>query len=125
MQSSSGHYEHTKPPAPRSPDPEIAALTRLIADAERELSALKRKRKSINARARLAKLKASPEYKEMHAAAMRRAWQNPANAAAWAGGGAKRVLPPMTDAQRRKYKQLRWGKMWPREDALRLAGVSV
>ena len=106
MQTCSGHYEYNKG-IPRSADPVVAALTRLIHDCERELAALKRKRKSHVTRLRIVKMREVPGF--------------------WARNLAGRgnLLPPMTKEQRNRYHNLTNHKKVPRAEALRSMGFDV
>lgn len=127
MQHSTGHYERAKPKiAPGTAAPvvaEIDALTRLIRDNERELSRLKRQRKSLVMREYMRNKRKDPAFQAAITAGIRAGWQDPAKADAWRehasrGGKNARKLPPMTDRQRKLYNKLRYHQWQSRDQAL-------
>jgi len=119
-----GRYNKPKLPAdtPRVAREEVHALTRLIADAERELSRLKNKRKQIVTRENLRARKADPVWRAIQAEALKKAWADPVKAAAMKKhAGRPKVLPDMTPDQLQIYRRFRYDYRASREHAVREA----
>jgi len=128
MQHTTGHYERTRPKVPPTAPPsvkaEIAALTRLIKDHEREVSRLKRQRKSLVMREHMRTKRKTPEFQAAMTAGIRAGWKDPAKAEKWrvharkGGSSPAKALPPMTDEQRKFYVKLCYRNYLPRKQAL-------
>lgn len=119
-----GRYNKPKLPAdtPQSVRSEVKAITRLIADAEREIARLKHKRKQIVTRENLRAMKADPVWRAKHSAAIKKAWADPQKAAAMKKHcGRPRVLPDMTPDQMKIYQRYRYEYRSSREHAVREA----
>jgi len=119
-----GRFNKSKLPADTIPAvrAEVAAITRLIVDAEREIARLKHKRKQIVTRENLRARKADPAWRAKHSAALKKAWADPEKAAAMKKFcGRPKVLPDMTPDQLKIYQRFRYDYRASREHAVREA----